>query len=94
MAATLPLATGDFATVVNPQAADMIDTLVVSLMNPAASCCVNPMGLIIVVIRAGRERRATRCWLSFPVTSFSFTERMNWFIPDHVSVSIGDQIGV
>src|SRR5439155_1992973 len=43
MAATLPNTFGNFATVVNPQAADVIDTLVIRLSNPAAICCANPM---------------------------------------------------
>ena len=45
MAATLPNTFGNFATVANPQAAAMIDTLVISLSNPAAPCCSNPMGV-------------------------------------------------
>jgi hypothetical protein len=36
---------GNFATVVNPQAADVIDTLVISLTNASAPCCSNPMGV-------------------------------------------------
>ena len=45
MAATQPNTFGNFATVPNSQAADVIDTLVISLSNPAAPCCRNPMGL-------------------------------------------------
>jgi hypothetical protein len=45
MAATLPNTFGNFLTVLNPQAADLIDTLVISLSNPAAPCCANPMGV-------------------------------------------------
>ncbi len=36
---------GNFATIVNPHAAIAIDTLRVSLTNPAAPCCTNPVGL-------------------------------------------------
>jgi hypothetical protein len=45
MAATLPNTFGNFVTVANPHAAAMIDTLVISLSNPAAPCCSNPMGV-------------------------------------------------
>ena len=50
MAATLPNTFGNFATVVNPQAADVIDTLVIRLSNPAAICCANPMGVDNIVV--------------------------------------------
>jgi hypothetical protein len=56
MAATLPNPMGDFATVVNPQAADVINTLVIDLLNSAFSChnlsntCGNPMGLDNIVL--------------------------------------------
>jgi hypothetical protein len=45
MAATLPNTFGNFVTVVNPQAAAVIDTLVVNLTDTAAACCSNPMGV-------------------------------------------------
>jgi hypothetical protein len=50
MAATLPNTFGDFATVVNPNAASMVDTLMISLSNPSAACCTNPMGLDNIVV--------------------------------------------
>jgi len=50
MAPTLPNTFGNFATVVNPQAADVIDTLVRRLSNPAAICCANPMGVDNIVV--------------------------------------------
>jgi hypothetical protein len=45
MTATLPNTFGNFVTVVNPQAAAVIDTLVVNLTNTSAACCSNPMGV-------------------------------------------------
>jgi hypothetical protein len=45
MTATLPNTFGNFVTVVNPQAAAVIDTLVVNLTDTAAACCSNPMGV-------------------------------------------------
>jgi hypothetical protein len=50
MAATLPNTFGNFVTVVNPAAAVMIDTLVISLSNPSAPCCSNPMGVDNIVV--------------------------------------------
>jgi Carboxypeptidase regulatory-like domain len=50
MAATLPNTFGGFATVVNPNAASMVDTLIISLTNPSAACCTNPMGLDNIVV--------------------------------------------
>jgi hypothetical protein len=41
---TVPNTFGAFATVANPNAGDLIDTLVIELTNGAA-CCENPMGL-------------------------------------------------
>jgi len=43
MANTLPNTFGTFVAVMNPQAADMIDTLVISLTNPSPG--VNPIGV-------------------------------------------------
>jgi hypothetical protein len=50
MAATLPNTFGTFVTVVNPAAAALIDTLVISLSNPSAPCCSNPMGVDNIVV--------------------------------------------
>ena len=47
---TQPQTFGAFATVVNPQSAAVIDTLVITLTNAAAACCSNPMGLDNIVI--------------------------------------------
>jgi hypothetical protein len=41
---------GDFRTVVNPNAANAIDTLSMVLTNSAAACCRNPMGLDTIVL--------------------------------------------
>jgi hypothetical protein len=41
----LPNTFGSFRTVVNPHGTDIIDTLTISLSNPSAPCCTNPMGL-------------------------------------------------
>ena len=41
---------GNFATIVNPQPGAMLDSLVISLTNPSAPCCSNPMGLDNIVI--------------------------------------------
>ena len=53
LADTVPNTFGTFKTVINPQAADTIDTLNISLTNAAAPCCTNPMGIdnIVVVVR-------------------------------------------
>jgi hypothetical protein len=48
LANTLPNTFGNFATVTNPQAAAMIDTLVISLTNPAPGA--NPMGVDNVAV--------------------------------------------
>jgi lectin-like protein len=48
--ATQPPTFGAFATVVNPQSAAVIDTMVITLTNAAAACCSNPMGLDTIVI--------------------------------------------
>jgi hypothetical protein len=48
MANTLPNTFGDFATVVNPQAADVIDTLVIRLVNSTANS--SPMGVDNIVV--------------------------------------------
>jgi hypothetical protein len=49
LADTLPNTFGAFRTVLNPNAAAVIDTLSVVLTNGAAACCANPMGLDNVV---------------------------------------------
>ena len=41
----LPNTFGNFRTVMNPHGTDAIDLLTISLSNPAAPCCDNPMGL-------------------------------------------------
>jgi hypothetical protein len=41
---------GTFKTVVNQQAGATIDTLTITLTNPAAACCPNPMGLDNIVV--------------------------------------------
>jgi hypothetical protein len=47
---TLPNTFGGFQTVANPNPADVIDTLSVTLINSAAPCCRNPMGLDNIVL--------------------------------------------
>jgi hypothetical protein len=42
---SLPNTFGNFRTVVNPHGTDAIDTLTIILVNSAAPCCSNPMGL-------------------------------------------------
>jgi hypothetical protein len=48
--ATLPNTYGNFVTVVNPYGADMIDTLSITVSNPATPCCDNPAGLDNITI--------------------------------------------
>lgn len=50
VAGTQPNTFGNFATVVNPRPSDLIDTLVISLSNPSAPCCQNPMGIDNIVL--------------------------------------------
>lgn len=45
LAATQNNTFGGFATITNPQASVVIDTLRIRLTNPAAPCCSNPVGL-------------------------------------------------
>jgi hypothetical protein len=47
---TLPNTFGDFRTIANPHSADAIDTLSIVLINAAAACCRNPMGLDTIVL--------------------------------------------
>jgi hypothetical protein len=47
MSSTVPDTFGNFATVVNPYAAEVIDTVVISLSDP---CCFNPMGIDNIVV--------------------------------------------
>jgi hypothetical protein len=47
---TQPNTFGNFATLVNPEAATQVDALVIRLSNPAAPCCSNPMGLDNIVL--------------------------------------------
>jgi hypothetical protein len=53
-AGTVPNTFGNFATVRNPNAADVITTLVIRLTNPAIGCvgatCSNPVGLDNIVV--------------------------------------------
>ncbi|WP_341529995.1 hypothetical protein WKK05_12190 [Nostoc sp. UHCC 0302] len=42
---TVPNTFGNFRTVVNSNSNSLIDSLTISLTNPAAACCSNPMGL-------------------------------------------------
>jgi hypothetical protein len=53
LADTVPNTFGNFKTVINPQAGAAIDTLTISLTNPAAPCCTNPVGVdnIVVVVK-------------------------------------------
>jgi hypothetical protein len=50
IADTLGNTFGNFRTVVNPKAGATIDTLTITLTNPAAPCCANPMGLDNIVV--------------------------------------------
>jgi hypothetical protein len=47
---TLPNTFGNFATVLNPRALDLIDTLVLSLSNSANPCCPNVAGIDNIVV--------------------------------------------
>jgi hypothetical protein len=47
---TQPNTFGNFATVVNPEAARQVDVLVIRLSNSAAPCCSNPMGLDNIIL--------------------------------------------
>ena len=47
---TQPNTFGNFATIVNPEAARQLDALLIHLSNPAALCCSNPMGLDNIVL--------------------------------------------
>ena len=42
---------GNLATVANSQSSTPIDTLLIHLSNPAATCCGNPMGIDNIVVR-------------------------------------------
>ena len=48
--ATVPNTFGRFATISNPDAATLIDTLIIRLYNPATACCGNPVGLDNLVV--------------------------------------------
>jgi hypothetical protein len=50
LADMVPNTFGNFRTVANPRGTDAIDTLRISISNPAAPCCTNPMGLDNVVL--------------------------------------------
>jgi len=50
LADTLPNTFGNFKTVVNPNAAALINALSIVLTNAAAPCCRNPMGLDTIVL--------------------------------------------
>ena len=45
LSGTVPNTFGYFATVVNPNAPALMDTLVIRVVNPATPCCSNPAGL-------------------------------------------------
>jgi hypothetical protein len=47
---TQPNTFGNFATIVNPDAAKQVDALLIRLSNPAAPCCSNPMGLDNIIL--------------------------------------------
>lgn len=47
---TVPNTFGKFATVLNPHSTDLINTLVITLSNPANPCCSNPVGLDNIVV--------------------------------------------
>ena len=47
---TLPNTFGTFGTVMGQHSAAIIDTLTITLTNPAAPCCENPMGLDNIVL--------------------------------------------
>jgi len=47
---TVPNTFGNFATVLNPHATAVIDTLLITLSNPATPCCSNPVGLDNIVL--------------------------------------------
>jgi hypothetical protein len=47
---TQPNTFGNFATVVNPEAARQVDALVIRLSNTASPCCSNPMGIDNIIL--------------------------------------------
>jgi hypothetical protein len=47
---TQPNTFGNFATLVNREAAQPVDAIVIRLSNPSAPCCSNPMGLDNIVL--------------------------------------------
>ena len=47
---TQPNTFGNFAALVNREAASPVDLLVIRLSNPSAPCCPNPMGLDNIVL--------------------------------------------
>jgi hypothetical protein len=47
---TVPNTFGNFATVTNPDAATVIDRLVISVTNPLTACCSNPEGIDNIVV--------------------------------------------
>jgi hypothetical protein len=64
---TVPNTFGNFATVSNPHATDLIDSLEVSLSNPAAPCCPNPVGLDNIVVAPAVPEPATFTLLSIGI---------------------------
>lgn len=50
VSATQPNTLGTFATVLNPNSTDLIDTLLIRLSNPETPCCDNPVGLDNIVV--------------------------------------------
>jgi hypothetical protein len=47
---TVPNTFGAFATISNPNAGDLLDTLYIQLVNPFVACCDNPMGIDNIVV--------------------------------------------
>jgi len=48
----IPNTFGNFVTVSNPNPAELIDTLVIAVTNPATPCCGNPAGLDNIAVRS------------------------------------------
>jgi hypothetical protein len=47
---TVPNTFGAFATIFNPNAGDLLDTLYIQLVNPFVACCANPVGIDNIVV--------------------------------------------
>ena len=48
----VPNTLGNFVTVSNPNPAELVDTLVIAVTNPATPCCANPAGLDNIAVRS------------------------------------------